>query len=63
MTPKSDEFVNNEPIPLDAPGRAHTSKGSACSYVCRTVSDNDVNFILDLKHAFDDPINQIREGL
>ena len=51
MTPKSDEFVNNEPIPLDAPGRAHTSEGSACSYVCRTVSDNDVNFILDLKHV------------
>ena len=63
MTPKSDEFVNNEPIPLDAPGRAHTSEDSACSYVSRRVSDNDVNFILDLKHAFDNPITQIREGL
>ena len=55
--------MNNEPIPLDAPGRAHTSEDSACSYVSRRVSDNDVNFILDLKHAFDNPITQIREGL
>ena len=35
-----------------APGKAHISEGSACSYVCRTVSDNDVEVILDLKHAF-----------
>ena len=63
MTPNSDEFVNNEPIPLDTQGRAHTAEGSACSYACRTVSDDDVKVILDLKHAFENPIAQIREGL
>ena len=55
--------VNNEPIPLDAQGRAHTAEGSACSYACHTVSDDDVKVILDLKHAFENPIAQIREGL
>ena len=63
MTPNSDEFVNNEPIPLDAQGRAHTAEGSAWSYACRTVSDDDVKVILDLKRAFENPIAQIREGL
>ena len=63
MTPNFDQFVNNEPIPVDAQGRAHTAEGSACSYACRTVSDDDVKVILDLKRAFENPIAQIREGL
>ena len=63
MTPNSDEFVNSEPIPLDAQGTAHTAEGSAYSYACRTVSDDDVEVILDLKRAFENPIAQIREGL
>ena len=54
--PNSDSFVNSAPIPLDAKGIAHISEGSACSYICRTVSDDDVKVILDLKHAFENPI-------
>ena len=63
MGPNSDEFVNSEPIPLDPQGKAHISKGSACSYACRTVSDDDVNIILHIKHSFDKPISQVREQL
>ena len=61
--PNSDSFVNSAPIPVDAQGIAHISEGSACSYVCRTVSDDDVKVNLDLKHAFENPIPQIREEL
>ena len=63
VAPNSDEFVTSEPIPLDEQGRAHISEGSACSYVCHTVSDNDVKVILDLKGAFEKPFTEIREQL
>ena len=61
--PNSDSFVNSAPIPLDAQGIAHISEASACLYACRTVSDDDVKVIPDLKHAFENPIPQIREEL
>ena len=61
MAPNSDQFVTSEPIPLDEQGKTHISEGSACSYVCRTVSDDDVGVILDLKRAFEKPITQVRE--
>ena len=48
MAPNSIEFVDSEPIPLDEQGRAHISESAVCSYVCRTVSDDDVKVILDL---------------
>ena len=63
MAPNYDEFINSEPIPLDEQGRAHISEGSACSYVCRTVSDDDVEVILDLKRAFEKPFAEVREQL
>ena len=63
ITPNSDESVSNEPIPLESQERAHTAEGSACSYACYTVGDDDVNVNLDLKHAFENSIAQIREGL
>ena len=63
VTPNSDCFVNNEPIPLDAQGSAHISEGSACSCICRIVSDDDVEIILDIKRAFEKPIPRIREHL
>ena len=31
--------------------------------MCRTVSDNDVEVILDLKHAFEKPFAEVREQL
>ena len=55
--------MSNEPIPLEAQERVHIAEGSACSYACCTVSDDDVKVNLDLKHAFENPIAQIREGL
>ena len=63
VAPNSDEFVNSEPIPLDEQGRAHISEGSACSYVYRTVSDNDVKIILVLKRVFEKPFTEVREQL
>ena len=63
VMPNSDSFVNNAPIPLDAQGIAHISEGSACSYACRTVSDDDVKVILDLKHAFENPIPHVQKEL
>ena len=63
MVPTSDQFVNNEPIPLDEQGKAHISDGSACTYVCRTMSDDDVEVILDLKCAFEKPFAVVREQL
>ena len=63
VAPASDQFSSSEPIPIDEQGKAHISEGSACSYVCRTVSDNDVEVILDLKHAFEKPFAEVREQL
>ena len=63
VTPNSDYFVSNDPIPLDAQERAHILEGSACLCVCRTVSDDDVEVILDIKCAFEKPIPHIREQL
>ena len=63
VAPTSDQFVSSEPIPIDEQGKAHISEGSACSYVCSTVSDHDVEVILDLKHAFDKPFAEVREQL
>ena len=63
MAPNSDQFVNSEPIPLDDQGKAHILEGYACSYVCRTVSDDDVKVILDLKRAFEKPFAEVREQL
>ena len=53
MAPNSDEFVNSKRIPLDEQGRAHISESAAFSYVCRTVSDDNVEVILDLKRPFE----------
>ena len=63
MAPTSDQFVNSEPIPLDEQGKAHISDCSACTYVCRTVSNDDVEVILDLKRAFEKPFAEVREQL
>ena len=63
VEPNPDEFVNSEPIPLDEQGRAHITEGSACSYVCRTVSDDDVKVILNLKSAFEKSFAEVREQL
>jgi len=63
VVPDSDEFVNSNPIPVDPQGKAHISEGSTYSYACHTVSDDDVNIILDIKHSFDKPIPQVREQL
>ena len=63
VAPNSDQFVNSEPIPLNEQGKAHISEGSACIYVCRTVSDDDVEVILDLKRAFEKPFAEVREQL
>ena len=63
VEPNSEQFISSEPIPLDEQGKAHISEGSACTYVCRTVSDSDVEVILDLKKAFDKPITKVREEL
>ena len=63
VVPNSEQFICNKPIPLDEQGKAHISEGSACTYVCRTVSNDDVEVILDLKHAFDKPIAKVREEL
>ena len=63
VSPNFDEFVNNEPIPIDEQGRAHITECSVCSYACRTVSDEDVDVILDLKCAFEKPFSKIREQL
>ena len=49
VEPNSEQFICSEPIPLDEQGKAYISEGSACTYVCRTVSDSDVEVILDLK--------------
>ena len=51
------------PSPLDEQGKAHILEGSACTYVCRTVSDDDVKVILDLKCAFEKPFAEVREQL
>ena len=67
MTPNYDCFVNHKPIALNAQIKAQISEGSACSYVCCTfqkvlhvynyvcctVSDNDVEVIFVIMHAFD----------
>ena len=63
VSPNFDEFVNNEPIPIDEQGRAHITECSVCSYACHTVSDEDVDVILDLKCAFEKPFSKIREQL
>ena len=63
VSPNFDEFVNNEPIPVDEQGRAHITECSVCSYACRTVSDEDVDVILDLKCTFEKPFSKIREQL
>lgn len=63
VAPNTDQFVNSKPIPLDEQGKAHITEGSACSYVCRTVSDDDVKVILDLKRAFEKPFVKVREQL
>ena len=47
VAPTSDQFINSEPIPLGEQRKAHIFDGSACTYVYRTVSNNDVEVILD----------------
>ena len=62
VAPNSEHYICSEPT-LDEQGKAHISEGSACTYVCRTVSDGDVEVILDLKKACDKPITKVREEL
>ena len=59
LSPKSDEFVCDKPIPVDTSGRAHICDNFGCSLVCRTVSDQDVESILDIKQAFTKPLAQV----
>ena len=54
-------FVNSERIPLDEQLRAHISESAACSYVYHTVSDDNVEVILDLKRPFEKPFPEVRE--
>ncbi|XP_065890290.1 axoneme-associated protein mst101(2)-like [Dysidea avara] len=59
LSPNPEEFICDEPIPLDINGRAHICDGLGCSYVCRTVSDRDIECILDIKQAFTKSLAQV----
>ena len=48
LTPETDEY-NDKPIPLDLNGNTYISDKHECSYLCRSVSDEDVIIILDIK--------------
>ena len=51
-----NEFISTKSIPVDEQGKAYISEGSTCTFACRTVSDSDVDVILNLKHAFEKPV-------
>ena len=52
LTPETNEYINDKPIHLDFNGKAYISDKHECSYLCHSVSDQDVNTILDIKKLF-----------
>ena len=63
MAPNSKRFISSKPIPLNEQGKAHISESFACIYTYFTVNDNDVELIIELKHAFDKPIAKVSKEL
>ena len=63
LTPETDEYINDKAIPLDLNGKAYISDKHECSYLCRSVSDEDVIIILDIKKAFEKPLSKVRGEL
>ena len=66
--PTDDQYTNNVPIAIDTNGKAHiTDAGNEerwpCSYLCRTLNDNDVDTILNIKRCFQKPITELRQEL
>ena len=63
LAPDPEEYINDEPMPLDMDGKAHITENGECSYLCRSVTDEDVQVILEVKEAFGKPVPKIREEL
>ena len=67
VLPFDHEYVCDIPIAVDECGKVHISdelgNGWGCSFACKTISEDDVRIILDMKKYLDEPVDEVREWL
>jgi len=67
VLPFDHEYVCDIPIAVDECGKVYISdeldNGWGYSFACKTISEDDVRIILDMKKYLDEPVDEVREWL